>query len=259
MVKPRNMSRDSLLKKLKKADISLEEFYDCIQKKGLRHFDSPELETELLISNGFPLRIENDTVTLQTRVTPVNEQSFCVVDIETNAGNAKKGQIIEIGAVKIKNGKIIDEYDSLVYANEIPEYIQEVTGITLEMIENSPPLQEVLEEFKLFLDGDLFVAHDIKFDYKFISDSLENFDLGRLENRRLCTIDLAKRVIESEKYGLSTLKEYFDIDIAEHHRALSDARSTAYILINLLELLDEKIVYAEELIDYSLSDNKKIN
>lgn len=248
---------DKLLCKLKKKDLSLEEALTAISKRKTNFFDSPELELELLISNGLPISVDNDIVRLNTRATSIKEQIFCVVDIETNAGKPKDGQIIELGAVKFQNGKIIETYESLVYAKDIPEYIQEVTGIKPEMLEDAPPLKTVLEEFKLFLDDAVFVAHDIKFDYKFISESLEQYDLGKLENRKLCTIDLAKRIINAPKYGLSSLKEYFNIEIEEHHRALSDALSTTHILEELLEKIDHKIVFTEELIDFSLSDNKK--
>ena len=89
----------------------------------------------------------------------ISEEIFCIVDIETNGGHVNKGhQIIELGAVKYKNGEIIDKYESLVYAKDIPKYIQEVTNITPSMLENAPVISTVLEEFKLFLEDDVFVV-----------------------------------------------------------------------------------------------------
>ncbi len=215
-------------------------------------FDNPELEFELLLSNGFPIEIYNDNVVLKTSKTSIKDQTFCIVDIETNGGHVNKGhQIIELGAVKYKDGVIIDKYESLVYAKSIPEYIQEVTSITPKMLEDAPIINTVLEEFKLFLEDDVFVAHDIKFDYNFISNSLQKYHLGKLENRKLCTIDLARRTIKAEKYGLKSLKETLNIQIDNHHRAYSDALSTTYILEESFKYLEEKVKTVENLIDFS--------
>lgn len=241
-----------LIDKLKKAPMAFEEFLNELSQNRDRFFDSPELEFELLLTNGFPLDIENDKVYLKTTKNLIEEQSFCIVDIETNGSQVSKGhQIIEIGAVKFKGGKIIDKFESLVYAKNIPEYIQEVTKITPLMLEDAPSLQRVLKEFKLFLEDDVFVAHDIKFDYNFISNSFKKYDLGNLENRKICTIDLARRTIKAERYGLGYLKELLHIDIDNHHRAYSDALSTTYIFMESLKMLDDSVKTVEDLIDFS--------
>jgi len=242
----------NLVDKLKKSPIDFEEFLSILAKNKDSFFENPELEFELLLSNGLPLEIEDNKVFLKTSKTNISEQTFCIVDIETNGGHVNKGhQVIEIGAVKYKNGKIIDSFESLVYAKYIPEYIQSVTNINPKMLENAPVAKKVLEEFKLFLDDDVFVAHDIKFDYNFISNSLEKYNLGVLNNRMLCTIDLARRTIKSERYGLKYLKEALDINIDNHHRAYSDALSTTYILEESFKTIKEKVFLVEDLIDFS--------
>ena len=247
----------NILQRLIKEPILYSEFFDLLEKANDTIYEDPELEFELLISNGLPLDFEEEFVCLKTLKTPINEQVFCIVDIETNGGSAKKGyQIIELGAVKYKNGEIIDKFESLVFAKEIPPYVQEVTKINLKMLENAPRLEKVLQDFKIFLGDDVFVAHDIKFDYTFISDSFEKFNLGKLLNRKLCTIDLAKRTIQSEKYGLSSLKELLNIDVSNHHRAYYDALTTAIVFKKCLENLDLNVVRTvEELISFSKSDN----
>ncbi len=182
----------NIVEKLRKQDIPKDEFYDVLSKIDT-FFENPELEFQLLVSNGLPLEIIDENVRLKTRTTPIKEQKFCIIDIETNGSKVQNGQIIEIAAIKIKNGEIIDSYESLVYAKEIPEYIQEVTNITPNMLKGAPTLKDVLLEFRIFLEDTVFVAHDIKFDYNFISGSMELYNYGKLENRKLCTIDLAKR------------------------------------------------------------------
>lgn len=246
---------EKILAFIKHCDKSLDEVLSFIHTLPNRFFENAELEFELLLSNGMPLEIIDDKIVLKTEKTNINEQSFCVVDIETNGSNVQKGQIIELGAVKIKNGEMVDKFDSLVYAKNIPRYIQEVTNITPDMLKNAPVIENVLKEFKLFLQDDVFVAHDIKFDYKFISQSLQKYDLGELENRKLCTIDLAKRTIEAKRYGLDYLKQILDINIDIQHRAYSDALSTAYILNESISKLPNELKTVEELISYSKSDN----
>jgi DNA polymerase-3 subunit epsilon len=254
--KPLNTFTLKLVEKLKKAPIPFEEFLEELKQNKERFFDSPELEFELLLTNGFPLEIENSKVYLKTTRTLIEEQTFCIVDIETNGSHVSKGhQIIEIGAVKLKGGQIIDKFESLVYAKSIPEYIQEVTNITPEMLEDAPALEAVLKEFKLFLEDDVFVAHDIKFDYNFVSNSFKKYDLGVLENRKLCTINLARRTIKAEKYGLGFLKELLHINIENHHRAYSDALSTAYLLKEAFSRLDSSIKTVEDLIFFSKNAN----
>lgn len=250
----------AIIDRLIKYPINYEEFLDLLDEANDTVFDNPELEFELLISNGLPLEFdENNNVYLKTSKTSIEEQTFCIMDIETNGSSVKKGaQVIEIGAIKYQNGQIIDKFESLVYAKEIPEYIQEVTNINPEMLEDAPVINTVLKEFKLFLGDDVFVAHNIKFDYEFISNSFEKYDLGKLENRRLCTIDLARRTIDSEKYGLRALKETLKIEVDNHHRAYYDALATTYIFEESIKNLNRnRVKTAENLILFSKSSKVK--
>ncbi|RBQ29354.1 3'-5' exonuclease [Aliarcobacter vitoriensis] len=263
ILKPTKITFLDIIRRLKKEPIPYEDFLSLLEESSDKFYENSELEFELLLINGFPLDIKNDSVFLKTTQTSINEQTFCFVDIETNGGTPKKGfQIIELGAVKYKNGEIIDKFDSLVFAKDIPPYIQEVTKITLAMLETAPTIEKVLKDFKEFLGDDVFVAHDIKFDYTFISDSFEKYNLGKLLNRKICTIDLSKRTIQSDKYGLSTLKELLNIDVENHHRAYFDALTTKIIFEKCLQSLDLKnIENVEDLITFSKSDNiiRKVN
>ena len=243
---------NKLIYSLNKSPLTIIQFNEIL-KNGDTFFDSVELEKELLISNGLPLYFDKNNISLKTKTTKIKDQTFCIVDIETTAGDVKNGQIIEIGALKYKNGQIIEKYESLVNARDIPRKVQEITGITPSMTHNAPNIQTVLEEFKIFLEDDIFVAHAISFDYKFISDSFKKYDLGQLCNRKLCTIDLSKRVIEVERYGLKYLKEHLGIDDGNHHRAFSDAYCTTKVLEECFLLLPKDIKFGEELISFSKS------
>ena len=241
-----------LTKKLLKSPIGIEEYNSLIEESDT-FFDSIELETELLLLNGMPLDISDEKVSLKTAHTKIQDQVFCIVDIETNGSHPQKSQIIEIAAIKLKNGKIIDEYESLVYAKHIPDMVQDLTGIIPKMLEDAPDLKTVLEEFKIFLEDDVFVAHSVKFDFNFISESLELHDLGQLCNRKLCTIDLAKRTIASHKYGLETLKKLLKLESLMHHRAYYDVLSTVSVFKESLRNLKDNVYTTEDLIDFSKS------
>ena len=254
IVKP-TFKLSNIVDRLLKESIDYDELLSLLEKANDTFFDNPELELELLLANGLPIEFDDNNIYLKTNKSTISEQCFCIVDIETNGSSIKKGhQIIEIGAVKYKNGEIIDKFESLVYAKEIPSYIQTVTNITPLMLEDAPTLEPVLKQFKLFLEDDVFIAHDIKFDYNYISDSLVKYDLGKLENRKLCSIDLAKRTIDSPRYGLSYLKEELKIQVDNHHRAYYDALATAHVFTESLKAIDKnKISNVEKLISFSKS------
>lgn len=138
------------------------------------------------------------------------------------------------------------------YAPYVPENISELTGITAEHLKNAPSLAFVMEQFKVFLGQSVFVAHNVRFDYGFISATLEALGYGELLNRKLCTIDLARRTIVSPKYGLGALKEVLNINNA-HHRALNDAIAAAEIFKYSLQKLPAEVKTTEDLIEFSKS------
>jgi len=115
----------------------------------------------------------------------------------------------------------------------------------------------MLPEFKAFLGDDLFVAHNVSFDYNFISHSFERFGLGVLGNRKLCTIELAKRTIEAERYGLGHLNIVLDINTLVHHRAYADAATAAKVLEIGLKNIPDEVITTESLIDFTKIPVKK--
>lgn len=249
---------NKLAKRLLEGSITHQEFDDILLHSN-RFFNDIELEKQLLLHNGLPLFVGDEFVSLKTLSTKIEDQTFCVVDIETSGGNPKKSQMIEIGAIKYKNGQIVEKYESLVNTFSIPKNIQELTGITPEMTHDSPSIQTVLEEFKIFLEDDIFVAHDINFDYKFISDSMKKYDLGELYNRKLCTINLSQKLIDIQRYGLKYLKEHLEIEEGEHHRAFSDAYCTTMVFQECLQRIPKHVITSEDLISFSTQNQKKSN
>ena len=188
----------------------------------------------------------------------VEKAEFCIVDIETNGSKIDKHQIIEIAGVKVKYGKITQKFESLVQCNEINEYISAITGITVEDTKDAPPLREVLYDFKLFLGDAIFIAHDVKFDYRFISLSFEKIGLEPLLNRSLCSLALAERSIVSYRYALSYLDKTFNLNPnAQHHRAMSDVLTTYELFKLSLESIEENLNNVEDLIRFSKTAPRK--
>lgn len=224
--------------------------------EALEMCDVEDLEQLRLM--GLPLVKTSETfVTLSTRLTPYEAQRYCVVDIECSASDPAKGQVIEVGAVMLEGRQEIGRFESLVHTKEIPPVIETLTGISLADVQDAPSLGSVLEAFRLFLGDAVFVAHNVGFDYYFLSASFEQQGFGPMLNRKLCTIDLAQKTIESERYGLDFLKEVLGIQEEGRHRALADAKSAAHIFLAALDNVPPEVCTAEDLIYFSKPNPKK--
>lgn len=184
---------DKIISRLQKRPLSHNEFLSLISEAaGL--FSESASEVEIIKGSGIPLYFAHDKVYYRPSLTPIESESFCIVDIETNGHNPFIHSPIEIGAVKFSHGIVIDTFESLIFCEEIPEYITQITGINSQMLENAPKITKVLESFKLFLGDCIFVAHNVDFDYNFLSSSLYRYGFGHLYNAKLCTIKLAKKL-----------------------------------------------------------------
>ena len=103
----------------------------------------------------------------------------------------------------------------------------------------------------------IFVAHNANFDYGFLNASFDRFGLGQIGNPKLCTIDLARRTFESERYGLAYLIDFLEIETATHHRAYSDAVCAAKVMEKSVETLPGYVKTADELLRFSISSKKE--
>lgn len=224
----------------------------CLESLKKQINEDIDLNLELWHSQGLEIVKHQGYFYFATKFLPFKEAEFCIVDIETNGSKLDKHQIIEIAAVKVKNGIITDRFESLVQCDSINEHITAITGISVKDTKNAPQLKKVLYEFKYFLGDSIFIAHDVKFDYKFISGSLEKVGLEPLLNRSLCSLGLAERTIVSYRYALSYLSEYFNLNPnATHHRAMSDVITTYELFLLSISNIDKKIRTVEDLIKFS--------
>ena len=231
--------------------------YERIVKKHTTLFEDEETLFILLQAAGYPIIEENGRYKFETFFTAYAEQKYCVIDIETNGSKPETSQVIEVGAVMVQNGVIIDRFESFVECAFLPEYISKITGIIPEDLADAPSRLEVLTKLREFLDDAIFVAHNANFDYGFLNHSFDRFGLGTIGNQKLCSIDIARRTIESERYGLAYLSDSLDLGEHTQHRAFSDALVTSKLLELTFKNLPSYVVSVDDLLKFSSSSRKE--
>jgi len=212
----------------------------------------------LLQASGYPIeQLDDETYRLKTCFTSYKEQKYCVIDIETNGSKPGTSQVIEIGAVMVHKGNIIDRLETFVQCAFLPEYITKITSIEPTDLIGAPSRRAALTKLRHFMGNAIFVAHNANFDYGFLNASFDRFGLGGIGNPKLCTIDLARRTFESERYGLAYLIDFLEIKTATHHRAYSDAVCAAKVMEKSFETLPEYVVTTDDLLRFSTSSKKE--
>lgn len=163
---------------------------------------------------------------------------YAIVDIETTGGSYVRSKITEIAMVVLEEGKIIQTYESLVNPNVvIPSNITALTGISQAMVANAPSIDEVLPMLLRKLEGCVFVAHNVNFDYHFIKYAAELEGLS-FNFPRLCTVRLSRKLLPGKfSYSLGNLCQQLKIPNQQRHRAMGDAMATAQ-LFQLLQQVD---------------------
>jgi len=165
------------------------------------------------------------------------ETDFVVFDLETTGAKTPPCRITEIGAYRIRNGKITEEFQTLVNPETlIPPFIIQLTGISNRMVKNAPKFAEVAADFLDFIGDSVLVAHNAHFDMRFL-----NHEIGRIyadyrvANQHLCTVQLSRKLLPHiANHRLHTVAEYYSIFIENRHRASDDAFATAKIFCNFL-------------------------
>ena len=204
---------------------------------------------------GTELTLVDDTVNIVVRKSdlPLKETTFVVFDTETTGFNAGGvDQMIEIGAVKICNGEIIDRFDELIDPfRPLPQKIIDLTCITDEMVKGKRNEEEVTRSF-LEWTGDLpMVAHNAKFDISFIEASMKKHNLGEFKNTVIDTLELSRALDQGyARHSLSALVKRYNVPWEEdaHHRADYDAEGTAYVFHKMCQkLIQQKLTRISDL------------
>lgn len=170
------------------------------------------------------------------------EETYVVFDLETTGLYPNSGDtIIEIGAVKIKNGTIIDRYDELIKPDKIlSEEIIGITGINNEMLKGKRNEEEGVKSFMEWVGDAPMVAHNAKFDISFIELAYTKYNFGVFKNTVIDTLGLSRYLESKERYhNLATLVKRYEIpwDEDKHHRADYDSEGTALIFTKMIKKL----------------------
>jgi DNA polymerase-3 subunit epsilon len=170
--------------------------------------------------------------------TPLFDVTFVVLDLETTGATAANCEITEIGAVKYRAGELLGTFQTLVNPGApIPPTITVLTGITQAMVIDAPELGEAMASALEFIGGAVIVGHNIRFDMSFLNAAAQRLGYGKLQNRTVDTVALARRLVRTEvrNLRLSSLAAHFRSPTKPNHRALEDARATAHVFFELLE------------------------
>lgn len=184
------------------------------------------------------------------------ETTFVVLDLETTGIRGGSDHIIEIGAVKVRGGEVLDTFSQLIDPGiDIPTRISDITGITTADVEGAPQLGSVLPQFLEFARGAVWVAHNAPFDISFLQAGTAELGLEWPQPAIVDTLKLARKVLRRDQVGsfrLKTLARYVGASTSPTHRALDDARATVDVLHYLLEKLAGFHVESEaELVAFS--------
>ncbi|MEP6508926.1 MAG: 3'-5' exonuclease [Gemmatimonadales bacterium] len=168
---------------------------------------------------------------------PLKEMSWVVVDVETTGGSPPSDRITEIAAVVVRDGKIVEVFESLVNPQRpIPSFVSKLTNITWGMVKNAPPFARLADDVMKALEGKVFVAHNAVFDWKFVSHEITRATGNRLVGQRLCTVKLARGLLPGlPRRSLDYLANHYGVEINGRHRAGGDAIATAHCLIRMLK------------------------
>ncbi|CCH75388.1 conserved hypothetical protein [Nostocoides australiense Ben110] len=195
--------------------------------------------------------------TLDDLGTPLHEVTFVVVDLETTGGSAHADHITEIGAVKVRGGEVLGEFQTLVNPRvPIPAVISVLTGITNAMVATAPRIEQVLPSFLEFLGDAVVVAHNARFDVTFLKAAASATGNRWPDPVVIDTVLLARALVtrdEAPNHKLASLARVFHAQVTPDHRALHDAQATVDVLHGLLGRLGGLGVHTlEELATYSV-------
>ena len=252
MTPPANLISDSILVKEtislvreNGGPVSAVEIVDSVMKISEPDPHLARLLVSDLIESDPRLTLVQDYVefveTAENRLLADTE--YIVFDFETTGAKTPPGRVIEIGAYRVSDGKIGDEFHSLVNPEiPIPSFITTLTSIDDKMVKGAPKFREIAPQFLDFVGDSVLVAHNALFDMKFLNVEIGRIHLNhRVANPYLCTVRLARKLVsEVDNHKLSTMANYYSIPLENHHRASDDALATAKIFVRLLELLEEK-------------------
>lgn len=154
-------------------------------------------------------------------------ENYTVIDIETTGLSPAKNEIIQLSALKVRNNKIVDSFNSFVKPEgRINSFITSLTGITNDMVSNAPKINNVLNKYINFIGNDIIVGHNVHFDINFVrTKRIKYFNQG-LPNDYVDTCRMSRKICPINSHKLDRVAEYYDVDCSGHHRADNDCKMT---------------------------------
>lgn len=169
--------------------------------------------------------------------TQIEDWQYVVFDFETTGLSPLNDTIIEFGAVKIKDGEVIDSFSSLVNPKrEISSKITDITGITNDMLKGKPFIEDTLPKFLTFIEDSLLVAHNANFDYRFLKQQVKTVMNKDFNNTYVDTLSLSRAVLSIKSNSLDKVVKALKLEEFNHHRALDDADITAKVFLSLVDI-----------------------
>ncbi len=164
------------------------------------------------------------------------DSPLVIFDFETTGLDAMRDRIIEIGAIKYHKGQKIAELGTLIKPEiPLPETASKITGITSEMLEGQPAIEEILPSFLQFIEHSVLIAHNAEFDMAFLKNACQRMGY-QIEWPCFCTLKLARQLLpDLESKNLDTLAKHFDLTFAARHRSIGDCEVTGAVLQRLLD------------------------
>ena len=200
---------------------------------GLLIADLVKGDRRFKLVDGKTIELQEDDV--ETRL--LQDLNFVVVDLEATGAKMPPNRVIELGAYRISQGRIVDKFLTLVNPEiPIPRFVISLTGITNEMVKEAPVFADVAPRWLDFVNDAVLIAHNSPFDTSFLNHEISRVYPGhRMVNPHLCTVKLSRRVFPGlNNYRLDTVADHFSIPILQRHRAGSDALATAEVFLHLL-------------------------
>ena len=193
------------------------------------------------VDDGGIWSVPSDVAESPASVTSLSNLEYAVVDVETT-GSSGEDRVMEIACVTVAGGSIRGRYSTLVDPGcWIPNRISRLTGIDATMVQAAPRFEGIASVVRRELIGRVFVAHNARFDWRFVSSEMSRARAEIPSGDQLCTVRFARRALPGlRRWGLDALISYYGLECKARHRAWGDALVTAEILLNLLEVADRR-------------------
>lgn len=213
---------------------SFPEAYSAGQKAGIKIIYGVEAN---IVDDGKPIVYNPQNLALK-------DATYVVFDVETTGLSVVYNTIIELAAVKMKNGEVIDRFERFANPHEpLTHTIMELTGITDDMLVDAPEISDVLRDFREFVGDGVLVAHNASFDMGFVNAGYRKMGEPELTNPVIDTLELARfHMPRLKNHRLNTLCNHLNVELVSHHRAVYDAEATGHVLWKLILKSEEREV-----------------